>query len=231
LSVKRRIDEMTKVLRANRVSLQDEIYIKLEELRNLLNVKITKAREEIMQRQEQVTEQEIKARAKQNNIESIIGLNIINKVGIFLLIVGVITAAQFTYFRLPDTLKSVFTFAVGVVLLIAGEILNRKKPNVFSLGITSGGIAILYVALCLSYFQFKLLETYPALGLCILITAGRGYLPIFSITGISAIAYGAMVVNKKWAVTAYIGFVLNVIGSVYIASIIHRNFHSIPSLP
>jgi len=61
---------------------------------------------------------------------------------------------------------------VGVVLLIAGEILNRKKPNVFSLGITSGGIAILYVALCLSYFQFKLLETYPALGLCILITAG-----------------------------------------------------------
>jgi len=43
LSVKRRIDEMTKVLRANRVSLQDEIYIKLEELRNLLNVKITKA--------------------------------------------------------------------------------------------------------------------------------------------------------------------------------------------
>jgi len=60
----------------------------------------------------------------------------------------------------------------------------------------------------------------------------RGYLPIFSITGISAIAYGAMVyfvilnllaliiaVNKKWAVTAYIGFVLNVIGSVYIASI------------
>jgi len=42
LSVKRRIDEMTKVLRANRVSLQDEIYIKLEELRNLLNVKITK---------------------------------------------------------------------------------------------------------------------------------------------------------------------------------------------
>jgi len=113
---------MTKVLRANRVSLQDEIYIKLEELRNLLNVKITKAREEIMQqtgafiqnrneglarlRQEQVTEQEIKARAKQNNIESIIGLNIINKVGIFLLIVGVITAAQFTYFRLPDTLKA-----------------------------------------------------------------------------------------------------------------------------
>jgi len=80
-------------------------------------------------RQEQVTEQEIKARAKQNNIESIIGLNIINKVGIFLLIVGVITAAQFTYFRLPDTLKSVFTFAVGVVLLIAGEILNRKKPT------------------------------------------------------------------------------------------------------
>ncbi|GAE89124.1 DUF2339 domain-containing protein [Acetivibrio straminisolvens] len=167
-----------------------------------------------------------------------------------MLIIGVITASQFTYFRLPDPLKSVFTFAVGIVLLIAGEILNRKKPNVFSLGITSGGIAVLYVALSLSYFQFNILGMYPALGLCILITAGAfvlsqrynsqtisafaligGYLPIFSIAGNDVIVYGAMVyfvilnilaliisVNRKWIVTAYIGFVLNVIGSIYISS-------------
>jgi len=275
-SVKRRIDEMTRELEANRVSLQDDIFVRLDELKKLLNFKVTKAREEIMRqtgafsqnraegiaklRQEQVTEQEIKARAKQNNIESLIGLNIINKLGIFLLIIGVITASQFTYFRLPDTLKSVFTFAVGIVLLIAGEILNRKKPNVFSLGITSGGLAVLYVALSISYFQFDILEMYPALGLCILITAGAfvlsqrynsqtisafaligGYLPIFSIAGSDAIVYGAMVyfvilnilaliisVNKKWIATAYIGFVLNVIGSIYISVIMFGGLFSKP---
>lgn len=273
-SVKRRINEMTKVLKANRVSLEDEIFVRLDELRSLLNVKVTKAREEIMQqtgafsknrdegiaklRQEQVTEQEIKARAKQNNIESLIGLNIINKLGIFLLVIGVITALQFTYFRLPDTLKSVFTFAIGMVLLVVGEVLNRKKPNVFSLGMTSGGLAVLYAALSISFFQFKILGMYPALGLCVLITAGAfvlsqrynsqtisafaligGYLPIFSITGNDAIVYGAMIyfvilnilalivsVSKKWITTAYVGFVLNVIGSIYISLIMFGGFFS-----
>lgn len=273
MSVKKRIDEMTDVLEANRIELHNEIFVKLYELQKQLNEKLTNVREELLinsktfnesrdeqfqkLKQEQVTEEEIKGRIKQNNIESFIGLNIINKIGILLLIIGVITASQFTYFKLPDTLKSIFTFSIGVVFLIAGEILNRKKPNVFSLGITSGGIAILNVALALSFFRFGLLEMYPALGLCVLITAGAfvlskrynsqtisafamigGYLPIFSIAGNKTMVYSAMVyfvilnvlaliisVNKKWIVTAYIGFSLNVIGSIYIASIILSGRH------
>lgn len=267
MSVKKCIDEMAGTLKANRVEIEDEIYVKLEELRNLLNVKVTLAREELMRqkgaysenkaqefsklRQEQVAEEEIRGRIKKNNIESLIGLNVINKLGILLLVIGVIAASQYTYFKLPDTLKSVFTFAIGVVMLIAGEVLNRKKPNVFSLGITSGGIAVLYVALTLSYFRFGILDMYPALVLCVLITSGAfilsqrynsqtisafamvgGYLPIFSIAGDKTIMYGAMVyfvilnllaliisVNKKWTATAYIGFLLNVVGSIYIASV------------
>jgi len=267
MSVKNRIEEMTSVLKKNRIDLQDDVYVKLEGLRNLLNVKITVAREELQRsssalienrtaefeklKQEQVTEEEIKGRVKQNNIESFIGLNIINKLGILLLIIGVIAASQFTYFKLPDTLKCMFAFIIGVGLLITGEILNRKKANVFSLGITSGGIAILYVALALSFFKFEILGMYPALGLCVLITIGAfvlsqwynsqtisafamigGYLPLFSIAGNKTMVYGAMIyfvilnilallisVNKKWIATAYMGFTLNVIGTIYISSI------------
>ncbi|QNU68145.1 DUF2339 domain-containing protein [Ruminiclostridium herbifermentans] len=266
-SVKKRIDEMAGILRQNRVDISDDIYKRLEELQKLLNAKVTAAREELQRnaktfeearfaefeklRNEQVTEHEIKERVKQNNIESFIGLNIINKLGILLLIIGVITASQFTYFKLPDVLKCVFAFLIGGLLLVAGEILNRKKPNVFSLGITSGGIAILYVALALSFFRFEVIEKYPALGLCVLITAGAfvlsqrynsqtisafamvgGYLPIFSITGSKSMIYGAMIyfvilnvlalsisINKKWSITAYIGFWLNVFGSFYITII------------
>jgi len=268
LSVKKRIEEMTGVLKANRIDLQDDIYVKLEGLRNLLNLKITTAREELLKnsralsknrsaefeklKQEQLTEEEIKGRIKQNNIESFIGLNIINKLGVLLLIIGVIAASQFTYFKLPDTLKCIFAFIIGVGLLITGELLNRKKPNVFSLGITSGGIAILYVALALSFFKFEILGMSQALGLCVLITTGAfvlsqrynsqtisafalvgGYLPLFSIAGDKTMVYGAMVyfvilnilaliisVNRKWIATAYIGFSLNVLGSIYILSII-----------
>jgi len=266
LSVKKRIDNMIAVLKANRVSVEDDIYIRIEELRKQLNIKVTLAREEIEKhtgafcenrneelsklKQEQVTEEEIRSRIKQNNIESLIGLNIINKLGILLLVIGVIAASQFTYYHLPDMLKSVFAFLIGAVMLVAGELLNRRKPNVFSLGITSGGIAVLYASLALSYFRFEILGMYPALGLCVLITLGAfvlsqrynsqtisafamvgGYLPIFSIAGDKTMLYGAMVyfvilnflalivaVNKKWTVTAYIGFVLNVIGSIYIST-------------
>ena len=267
MSVKKRIDDMAGILRQNRIDISDDMYTRIDELQKLLNTKVTAARAELQKnakafdevriaelaklRNEQVTEHEIKERVKQNNIESFIGLNIINKLGILLLIIGVIAASQYTYFKLPDVLKCIFAFMIGGLLLVAGEILNRKKPNVFSLGITSGGIAILYVALALSFFRFEVITKYPALGLCVLITAGAfvlsqrynsqtisafamvgGYLPIFSINGSKSMIYGAMVyfiilnvlaliisINKKWSITAYIGFWLNVLGSLYIAAI------------
>ena len=266
-SVKRQMDGMANALKANRVGIEDEIYKKLEELRKQLNIKITLARQEIAVqtrafsenraeeldklKQEKVTEEEIQARVKQNNIESFIGLNIINKLGVFLLVIGVIAASQFTYTKLPDMAKGIFAFVFGIVLLIVGELLNRKKTNIFSLGITSGGVAVLYVALALSFFKFRILDIYPALGLCVLITTSSfvlsqrynsqtisafamigGYLPLFSISGNKTIVYGMMVYfiilnilaliisfNRKWTATAYIGFLLNVIGSLYISSI------------
>lgn len=266
-SIKKQIDEMVNVLKANRVGIEEEIFKELEELRSKLSIKITLAREEFARKtgafsenrdeeltrlkQEKVTEEEIKARVKQNNIESFVGLNIMNKLGILMLVIGVIAASQFTYTKLPDMMKGIFAFTFGIVLLVVGELLNRKKPNVFSLGITSGGVAILYVALALSFFKFGILDIYPALGLCVLITVSAfvlskwynsqtisafamigGYLPLFSIAGSKTIVYGAMVyfvilnilaliisVNRKWTATAFIGFVLNVIGTFYISGI------------
>lgn len=263
----RQVDELADLLRANRVGLEDKIYEELDDLRYLVKITITNSREEHAKRngtfsdnrdaefeklkQENVTEQEIQARIKQNNIEAFIGLNIINKLGVLLLIIGVIAASQYTYFKLPDILKSIFAFIFGIALLVTGEVLNRKKPNVFSLGITSGGLAVLYASLALSFFKFGILDMYPALGLCVLITGAAfvlsnrynsqtiaafamigGYLPIFSIAGDKTIVYGAMIyfvilnflalsvsVNRKWTVTAYIGFVLNTAGSLYISYI------------
>lgn len=228
ISLKKQTDEMANILKANRVSIEDEIYKELEVLKKEINMKINLAREELARqtstfsknrveeltrlREEKVTEEEVKARVKQNNIESFIGLNIMNKLGVLLLVISVIAASQFAYTRLPDTMKGLFAFIFGIALLVAGELLNRKKPNVFSLGITSGGVAVLYVALVLSFFRFRVLDMYPALGLCILITAVAfilsqrynsqtistfamigGYLPLFSIAGNKTIVYGAMV--------------------------------------
>lgn len=223
-----RIDEIYKELQRSHVDLSDDIYNKLAELSSTLNEKITQARMKYSEtsgafsdtvkakyealKSEQITDEQVKAVSKKNNIEAFIGQNLINKIGIFLIIIGVIAASQYTYVRLTDMLKGICMFALGSIMLVAGEILNRKKPNVFSLGITSGGVAVLYVAMSVSYFRLGILSMYPAITICVLVTAVSlilslrynsqtiasfaligGYLPIFSISGNLTMIYGAMV--------------------------------------
>jgi hypothetical protein len=223
-----RINYMMNILVQNRVNSQDEIYFRLNELRQLLDYKMSEARRIYAEqsgayeqnraeqyrrlREEGISEEEMKRALKKNNIESLIGLNIINKIGILLLIIGAIALTQFTYLRLPDIMKSIFVFLGGAVLLVLGELLNRKKPNVFSLGLTSGGVAVLYVAITVSYFGLKNISMYLALLLCVVITALSfylsqryqsqtiaafalvgGYLPILSIASNETLVYSAMV--------------------------------------
>lgn len=226
--IKHRIDTMADVLKRNNVDIHDDIYAKLDELSYLLNEKVTIARAEFNKqsgafsenekaefeslKNEHITDNMIKENSKKNNWESFVGLNIINKLGIFLIIIGVIVASQYTYFNLPDMLKGIMMFGLGSVMLITGEILNRKKPNIFSLGITAGGVSILYVALGLSYFGLKILDMYPAITLCLLITAVAfvlslrynaqvvlafslvgGYIPMLAIGANKTMLYGAMI--------------------------------------
>ena len=226
--IRSRIDAMTASLDRNQISIKDELRQKLEELSAQLNEKITKARAELAQtggafsqqerealqalKQEQITDEQILAVAKKNNVERFVGLNLLNAIGIFLIVVGVITAASYTYTQLSDVMKGIMMFVLGGGMLVAGELLNRKKPTIFSLGITAGGVSLLYVALATSYFGLEILSMYPALGLCVLITAAAfllstrynsqvilafaligGYLPVFSVGSYEIVIYGAMV--------------------------------------
>jgi len=226
----RKINNMRAALHDNNISLDAEISKKLGELAIQVNAQITEARTRYAEthgvfskneraefeklKNEQITDEQILAVAKKNNIERFVGLNLLNKVGILLIIIGVIAAAQYTYLQLPDTLKGVMMFTLGAIMLVAGEVMNRKNPNVFSLGITAGGVGVLYSALAISYFGLEILHMYTALLLCVLITAVTfilstryesqtilsfalvgGYLPMFSIYGSDdrIILYGAMV--------------------------------------
>ena len=226
--VKTRIKNIRATLAQNNIDTKDNIYARLDELSLLLDSKVTEARvntaktagafsqeerDELQAlKNEQITDEQILAVTKKNNLERFVGLNVLNAVGIFLLIIGAITLARFTYVQLTDLLKGIMLFALGGVMLAVGEILNRKKANVFSLGLSAGGIGILYAALATSYFGLHILDMYPAIIVCVLITAGAfvlsnrynsqtitafaligGYLPMFSIGAEVAVAYGAMV--------------------------------------
>ncbi len=225
---KKKINNVAEILKENRVDTTDEIYSKLDELKRLLDIKVTEIKEKYAKEKgaysyknkeeyerlkaEQITDEQIVSSVKKSNWEAFIGQNIINKVGIFLVIIGVIAASQVTYFKLPDMLKCILIFVLGGGMLVAGEFLNRKKPNIFSMGISAGGVAILYVGMSVSYFMYGILAMYPAIILCILITSVSfllskrydsatiaafslvgGYLPIFSVTGGISLIWGAMV--------------------------------------
>lgn len=160
---------------------------------------------------ERLTREQIGALAKKNNFEKFLGLNVMNAIGILLLIVGVVSAANFVQLRMTDGMRSAAIFALGLALLVGGELVNRRKPGVFSLGITAGGVAILYVGIAVSVFAFGVLGNIPALLICAAVTACAfllstrhdsqviltmslvgGYLPAFGLDAGRAALFGLM---------------------------------------
>ena len=277
-SIKYRIEQMNERLKRSHISEGDELHKELNELNRRLNEKIAEAKYQYSQtntpfseedhqefermKEEQLSSGQISALAKKNNLEAFIGKNLINKLGVLLIIIGVIAASQFTFLQMSDQLKGICIFALGAAMLVLGEFLNRKKANVFSLGITAGGVAVLYVAATVSYFNLKILTDYPAIFVIVLITAVAfilsirynamvitafaligGYLPIFSIGGSPAMVYGAMIYfvilnlfallisfNKKWTACSYIGLILNIAGTCYIALFQHQHINKFAAI-
>ena len=150
--------------------------------------------------------------AKRYSMERFVGHRLINIVGIVLIIIAAIFAGQFTVVRITDAQRAMLIFALGGAMLVAGEFFNRRKASVLSLGITAGGVAILYVALAFSFFALDVLGMVPALIICVAITIVAfvlstryrsqtllilayvgGHMPFFAIVTNVDMVYGLMV--------------------------------------
>ena len=257
-----RLNSMLSELQKSGVDASAEIYNKLNMLSQEVAQTINLARENLLKqseefaknssesfdklRTEEITEETITAIGKKNNLENLIGTNLINKLGIIFVILGMLAIPRANF--IPDALKSIVMFLISGGFLALGEWLNRKEKTIFSLGITSVGVAGFYTSLAISYFGLSTISMYPAIIICILITIGAfllstrynsqtiavfamvgGYLPIFSIANNTVLVYGAMVyfvmlnllalsisLSKKWRVSMFIGYFLNLVGTIYI---------------
>ena len=200
-------------------------------------------------KQEPLTEEQVAEISRKNNVELFIGQNLINKAGVLLLIIGIITASRYTLLQLPNLFKGIAIFLLGGLMLAGGELLNRRRANAFSLGITAGGVAVLYVGVAVSYFVLGILGVYPAIGVCVLVTAVSfllsqrydsqtiatfamvgGYLPLLALGNSMTMIYGAMAYfvalnllalllgsQKRWRISGFVGFALNLLGSIYLS--------------
>lgn len=121
--------------------------------------------------EEPLTEEMIRKRQRQNNIEVKIGLSWINKIGILLTLIGVLTFFQFAYthFFTPQ-IKGISGMLLGIAFLAGGIYCYHKEKKTFGTGLTGGGIAILYIAIFMSYFNLQIIGLILAISLCVLIS-------------------------------------------------------------
>lgn len=193
-----------------------ELAAKKEELSKVWNRDI----EELQS--EQLTPEMLQKRIRQNNIEVKIGLNWISKIGVFLILIGVIAAMKYSYSLFTAGMKGIFGMLVGLGFLGIGEYFNREKKLIFGTALTGGGIGVLYLTIFWSYFVLDILSLTAALILSVLLsitafllsiryhskTIGAfgligGYLPL-----LSYIAQGGLKGDAIYIAMGYV-FVLN----------------------
>lgn len=120
---------------------------------------------------QEVTEEQLYARVRQNEIEMKIGLNWFNRIGILLILFGVGAAFRYTYsLWFTDYMKGTVFYLLGVILLAGGEVCFRKDNKIFSTGLISGGVAVLFSSTFFSYFLLGILGQNITVFLLLLIS-------------------------------------------------------------
>ncbi|AZB41032.1 DUF2339 domain-containing protein [Bacillus sp. FJAT-42376] len=235
-NAKRDIEQLKQRASKNLGEEKHEILAALERFSNMVEERIRQHKELMNQREEEVaqgvsaqygklaaeevTEEMMQKRMKQNQVEMKIGLSWINRIGILLIILGVGAAFRYTYATwFNDYFKGATFFLLGGLMLAGGEWLYRKQQKTFALGLIGGGIAVLYGSIFFSYFLLNIIGMPVALILSILVTAAAvllslryhsrtvctfgligGYIPLYSFI----IAFGV----EGSAVYAAMGYVI-----------------------
>lgn len=97
--------------------------------------------------------------------ELFVGLNVLSKIGVIFLILGVIAFSAASRGYIPEWVRLMLVFAVGVIMLVVGELFYRKgRSKVFSLALIYGGVAELFVSTLIGYYGFLIFGEFAVLG-------------------------------------------------------------------
>lgn len=95
--------------------------------------------------------------------EMFVGLNILSKIGVLFIIIGVIAFAAVSEEYMPGVARTILVFLLGIVMAAAGEVFYRKSSKVFARALTIGGIGELFICVPVAFFSFETINAVAAL--------------------------------------------------------------------
>lgn len=97
--------------------------------------------------------------------ELFVGLNILSKIGVVFIILGVIAFAAVSEGYLPPMARMIMIFAVGAVMAGAGELFYRMHSAIFARALTLGAIIDVAVSVLISYYGLGSINEIAAIGI------------------------------------------------------------------
>ena len=103
--------------------------------------------------------------------ETFLGLKIISAIGALLLLLGVFTFGRHFFGNIGPEMQNILIFVFGLALMIAGEVLYRKKwRGGFTIALTAGGSGVLFLGAALGYMTLGVLPMWVALCICAVVS-------------------------------------------------------------
>jgi len=112
------------------------------------------------------------AASQQESLESTIGGNVLNKIGMVAILLGMSYFLKYAIENhwIGEAGRVIIGILTGLGFLGWGEVLQRRRYRGYSITVQGGGIAILYFSIFAAFNFYNLLSQLPALFIMILIT-------------------------------------------------------------
>ncbi len=104
--------------------------------------------------------------------EFFVGINLLSKIGVIFIIIGVIAFSAVSAPYLSPFVRTLVIFSLGILMTGLGEVFYRMKSVIFARALTIGGIGELAISVLIGYHSFESLHIIVAMILGVVISAG-----------------------------------------------------------
>ena len=131
-----------------------------------------------------------------NNVETVIGKNIIAWCAAVLIFIGLISFGVLVYASVSEGLKIFTLFAISTIITIIGTVLSLKKKNPFTITLTGCGLGSIYISILITHIHFEAINDTTSFALLLVWLVGSLLMAkLINSPAISIIAHIGMAIS------------------------------------